>query len=113
MLYANDGARAVRFSNPDSLDKYLAGGRPACTPVSAQSSIEEVFFLGLRLNRGLDLEAMARELGVEPVAAYSGKISELTDAGLLVHERGRIRLTERGRLLSNEVFEQFISAGSV
>jgi len=109
MLYSQDGARAVRFSNPDSLEKYLAGVPPACTPVSAQGSIEEAFFLGLRLNRGLDLERMARELGEEPVAAYSEKVSELTDAGLLANERGLVRLTARGRLLSNEVFEQFLS----
>ncbi|MBO0911495.1 MAG: radical SAM family heme chaperone HemW [Acidobacteria bacterium] len=114
MLHGKEHGAAVRFSNPDSLDEYLAGGRRACTPVSPQASIEEAFFLGLRLNRGVDLERMASELGEEPVAAYSGKISELTDAGLVQNQRGLIRLTPRGRLLSNEVFERFISAaGSV
>jgi len=112
MLYGRDGAAAVRFSNPDQLDEYLAGGRPACTPVSARSSIEEAFFLGLRLNRGVDLKRMAEQLGEAPVGEYSAKISGLAAAGLLANEGGLIRLTARGRLLSNEVFEQFLSDGS-
>jgi len=33
------------------------------TPVSAQAAIEESFFLGLRLNRGVDLDRLREEVG--------------------------------------------------
>src|SRR5271168_2057825 len=46
----------VRFATPDSLEAYMNRGPRTVTPVSAQASAEEAFFLGLRLNRGIDLE---------------------------------------------------------
>jgi oxygen-independent coproporphyrinogen-3 oxidase len=63
------------------------------------------------LNRGVDLGALRVEFGKEQVGAYKESISELIDAGLLETEASTIRLTARGRMLSNEVFERFISAG--
>ena len=50
--------QAVRFATPDSLDAYMNRAPHTVTPVSAQAAIEESFFLGLRLNRGIDLERL-------------------------------------------------------
>src|SRR5579859_1066531 len=47
--------RAVRFATSDSLDAYMNRAPHTVTPISAQAAIEESFFLGLRLNRGIDL----------------------------------------------------------
>jgi oxygen-independent coproporphyrinogen-3 oxidase len=66
----------------------------------------------LRLNRGFDLKEAEKELGAEPVASYSETISELVSSKLLESEDAVIRLTPQGRLLSNEVFEKFISIES-
>ena len=99
---------AVRFSTPDSLDDFLAGKALSRTPVKRQSALEETFFLGLRLTRGLDLRQVAAEFGADALAGFSETIAELEQAGLLRHDNHVIRLTERGRLLSNEVFERFI-----
>ena len=41
---------------------------------------------------------------------YVTAIEELVQQGLLTDHRANVRLTPRGRLLSNEVFERFISA---
>jgi coproporphyrinogen III oxidase-like Fe-S oxidoreductase len=70
--------------------------------------LEETFFLGLRLTRGVDLAAVAAEFGEKAVAGFSETIREVVEAGLLSREGERLRLTARGRLLSNEVFERFI-----
>jgi len=102
-------ANAVRFSNPDSLEKYFAAKLTEHTLVSEQAALEEAFFLGLRLNRGVDLTQLASEFGGDLVGAHSDLISELLPAGLLERQDSTIRLTPRGRLLSNEVFERFIS----
>jgi putative oxygen-independent coproporphyrinogen III oxidase len=103
------GAVAIRFASSDSLEGYLAGQPLTRTPVTRQAALEELFFLGLRLTRGVDLEEASAQFGREVVAAYSETISEFVEAGLLQRCDTIIRLTPRGRLLSNEVFQRFVS----
>ena len=112
MLHSMDAGGTVRFSNSDSLEKYLASADKEQTAVSAESGLQEAFFLGLRLNRGVNVRRLADQFGQNQVDAYRDSISELTDAGLLEDDDTTIRLTSKGRLLSNEVFEKFISVDS-
>src|SRR6266568_3892954 len=100
---------AVRFATPDSLDKFLAGAPPLRTPVSAANSVEESFFLGLRLNRGVDLSRLAASFGEEAVKAFSSAIAQCIEQDLLERDDEKIRLTPRGRLLSNELFARFLA----
>jgi oxygen-independent coproporphyrinogen III oxidase len=114
MLLANsERCKAVRFCTPDSLDAYVAGRSPQPTLVDAKSALEECFFLGLRLNCGVDLSQVASEFGADAVRALNSTISALREAGLLEKENEVIRLTSRGRLLSNEVFERFLSSAVI
>ena len=77
------------------------------SPVSSRDLIddrkraEERWFLGLRQNCGLPLTDADRQ-------RFGGEIERLTAGGLLEFQDGRVRLTSRGRLLSNEVFQAFI-----
>lgn len=105
--------RAVRFATPDSLQSYLEGAPMKQTLVDKQAAIEETFFLGLRLTRGLDLEQVSGEFGVSAVTAFSAVLTELIDAGLIQKDGRIICLTQRGRLLSNEVFERFLSTPAI
>ncbi|MGH9649204.1 MAG: radical SAM family heme chaperone HemW [Terriglobales bacterium] len=98
----------LRFSTPDSLDSYLAGEPLTATPVSAAQALEESFFLGLRLNRGLDLHELAARFGETALTAFHETLRELSALGLLERQNDRLRLTPRGRLLSNEVFARFL-----
>jgi oxygen-independent coproporphyrinogen-3 oxidase len=123
-LSANSGGQgidAVRFASPDSLEAYSAAAmqlQPAnarvsqllCsrTLVNEQAALEEEFFLGLRLNRGVSLDDLAARYGSKHVHQYDAAITELREAGLIDQQADRIRLTARGRLLSNEVFGRFI-----
>jgi oxygen-independent coproporphyrinogen-3 oxidase len=66
----------------------------------------------LRLNRGASLAELTARYG-EATALYDESIAELMADGLLQRSGDFIRLTQRGRLLSNEVFESFISVPSV
>jgi oxygen-independent coproporphyrinogen-3 oxidase len=100
---------AVRFSTPDSLEEYIAEGPLKQTPVTSHAALEETFFLGLRLNRGVDLKEVAAKFGPSAVGALAETISEFVEGGLMQGEDSWIRLTPRGRLLSNEVFERFVS----
>ena len=104
---------AVRFSAADALEKYVAGTPPVSGVVSRANALEETFFLGLRLNRGVNLREVAAEFGDEAVESVRATIAELVQDGLLALEGGRVRLTSRGRLLSNEVFQRFLVENEV
>jgi oxygen-independent coproporphyrinogen-3 oxidase len=112
MLASTNVNGAVRFSNPDALEKYVAGNPRTISLIDSDAELEEVFFLGLRLNRGVDLAQFKNDFGKSAIASHMESISELVSAGLLVRENDVVRLTSPGRLLSNEVFERFISANS-
>ena len=101
---------AVRFAAPDSLESYLAAKPMNPVAVSQRAALEESFFLGLRVTRGVNLQKIAEKFGNEALAGFSDTIAEFVDAELLERRGQLIRLTPRGRLLSNEVFERFISA---
>ena len=103
---------AVRISTPDSLDEYMAGAPLSRTALSAHAALEETFFLGLRLARGVDLKAVGARFGVDAAGIFSGTIGDLQLCGLLERQSDTIRLTSRGRLLSNEVFERFIGVAA-
>ncbi len=108
----NDSCEAVRFSNSDSLDQYVAGPALTRTEVTRQSALEETFFLGLRLNEGVNLENVRARFGTSSVTAFSPILTDLAQFGLIAREGDTIRLTSRGRLISNEVFERFLAVPS-
>jgi len=99
---------AVRFATPDSLDAYMSGTKSMVTLVTARAAIEESFFLGLRLNRGVDLERLRAEFTADAIAPSEPAIAECEREGLLERVGATVRLTGRGRLLSNEVFARFL-----
>jgi oxygen-independent coproporphyrinogen-3 oxidase len=101
--------QATRFATPDSLDAYMNRTPHTVTPVSAQAAIEESFFLGLRLNRRIDLECLRKEFSADAIAAWDSAIQQCLQDGLLEQQGTTLRLTGRGRLLSNEVFARFLT----
>ena len=114
MLRASAGQNcAIRFANTDDLDAYTAAARPSGPQhISAVEALEETLFLGLRLNAGVDLRELRMEFGDEMVDRYRESIVELESAGMLRMDRDQnhdtIKLTARGRLVSNEVFGRLL-----
>lgn len=104
---------AVRFAPPDSLEQYTSGAGLRPVAVSRRAALEESFFLGLRLNRGVSLRELSANFGEESVETARVAIAELVEAGLMEQGGDFVCLTSRGRLLSNDVFERFIVADEV
>ena len=104
---------AMRFAASDSLDQYMNGGALQRTAVSRLAALEESFFLGLRLNRGVDLSKLAAKFGEAAVRNARGATADLISCGLLEGKEDFVWLSSRGRLLSNEVFERFVLADEV
>jgi oxygen-independent coproporphyrinogen III oxidase len=99
---------AVRFATSDALEKFVSGAQLQKTAVSPTTALEEAFFLGLRLNCGVDLRGLAGRFGSNTLEASRANIEDLIAEGLLQRSGDRIFLTARGRLLSNEVFQSFL-----
>ncbi len=100
---------AVRFATTDDLDAYLLGEVPVVSHISRQGALEETLFLGLRLSRGVDIHKVAQEFGQGAIKELIPIMREL-ERDKLAELAGRVlRLTDRGRLLSNEVFQRFLA----
>jgi oxygen-independent coproporphyrinogen III oxidase len=68
----------------------------------------EAIFMALRLSEGLNLEEFRAAYGLDILEAYGAELERLTEAELIEIRDHRLRLTARGRLLSNEVFMTFV-----
>jgi oxygen-independent coproporphyrinogen-3 oxidase len=95
----------TRWQNVETAASYVARWTSGASPRDTESlaiAWEERFFVGLRLMEGIALTD-------EDWRRYSEPINRFLDCGLLESREGRLRLTRRGVLLSNEVFEEFIA----
>jgi len=115
------GMDGVRFATPDSLEAY-SGAASQLDPAEArrqqlrasrilidtEAALEESFFLGLRMNRGIARDEINNRFGSGALDGQRPVIAELIADGLLENVGNRLRLTPPGRLLSNEVFARFL-----
>ncbi len=76
--------------------------------VTREVEIGEFMMLGLRLNEGISRAEFRRRFGIEIEEVFQSQLDRYYGFGLLEQVDGWIRLTARGRLLGNEVFEGFI-----
>jgi oxygen-independent coproporphyrinogen III oxidase len=99
----------LRSKTTDDLAEYLAGAASVETAwLSAARQHEEAWFLGLRLHAGVDLAALEAEFGRACVAPARAVAEQLAQDGFLRSDKNIVRLTPRGRLLSNDVFQEFL-----
>jgi len=102
--YAGFGADAHSFDgrlrrrNPESVEDYLR----AATPSEDPADPGEHLWVGLRLAEGVRPTA-------EDWERFDRPIRRFVEAGLLETGSGALRLTARGVLLSNEVFQEFLT----
>jgi oxygen-independent coproporphyrinogen-3 oxidase len=94
-----DGAR--RSQNVEAAAEYVERASPVMESTPAHPE-EEKFFVGLRLTEGV-------RPSVEEWKQYEAPIRRLLSEGLLEKSGGALRLTDRGVLFSNEVFQEFLT----
>ena len=76
--------------------------------IGPELSMGETVFLGLRLDQGISAQSFLERHGVGLFSTYGEEIQELKDQGLLEVDAEIIRLTDRGRMLANQVFIRFL-----
>ena len=97
----------VRLATTDSFADFFKGAQVQAQEITVDQALEESFFLGLRLNRGINLSELSHEFGYR-FKKYAPMIDNLVSDGMITQTGDMLQLTPRGRLLSNEVFEKFI-----
>jgi oxygen-independent coproporphyrinogen-3 oxidase len=68
----------------------------------------EFVFLGLRLTSGVDPNEFRERFGADLGSRWGIEMDRAIDDGLLEFVDGRLRLTRRGMLFSNDVFSIFV-----
>ncbi|MEH7650618.1 radical SAM family heme chaperone HemW [Bacillus safensis] len=76
--------------------------------VTKEEQIEEEMFLGLRKIEGVKSADFQAKYGAAPEALFSTVLEDLEEKGLIVKDDNGIRLTRKGKLLGNEVFQAFL-----
>ncbi|MCY7538444.1 radical SAM family heme chaperone HemW [Bacillus pumilus] len=76
--------------------------------VTKTEQIEEEMFLGLRKIEGVKSADFQAKYGASPEALFPSVLEELEEKGLIVKDDIGIRLTRKGKLLGNEVFQAFL-----
>jgi oxygen-independent coproporphyrinogen III oxidase len=89
---------AMRYRNPESIEDYL---NQTPNPKEQADPDHERFFVGLRLTAGI-------RPSQEEWDRFRQPIQRFVDQGLLESADGALRLTNRGVMLSNEVFQDFL-----
>lgn len=76
--------------------------------IDRRTEMAETMMLGLRLDVGISIREFESRFGESPLTLYEEELEEVALAGLVDVIDGRIRLTTRGRFLSNEVFVRLL-----
>jgi len=104
----------VRWRNRPDIEAYLKDPASCHEELSREAGTDqarEALILGLRMTKGVNRPTFARRYGSDPMEFLKPHLSELTELGLIRFSAGRIRLTKKGMLLSNEVFVRILGDG--
>jgi len=76
--------------------------------VDDEAARSDTAILGLRLTEGISLPEFSARHGFDFLQLYGDAVTESRGHGLLLLEDGRLRLSERGQLLANEVLVRLL-----
>lgn len=97
---------AVRRQNVETAREYVERWKSGQSPRSEETRpdpLEEKFFVGLRLAEGVATDD-------DDWRRYGQAFERFLSAGVMETHGGRLRLTPRGIMISNEVFQEFLAA---
>lgn len=104
----------IRYNNLCELDKYEeiihSGKKPIEweEKLSIKDEIEENIFLGLRMNEGIKFKDFYEKYNLDFEEEYKIEIDKLKKMELIETNDEGMRLTQKGREISNSVFVEFM-----
>jgi oxygen-independent coproporphyrinogen-3 oxidase len=106
-----DGVRTKNISGITDYIECITRGQPVTSDVRRMDAAErlgDALFTGLRLTRGIDLDAVQKRYGVDVWQKYRADLEPFVEAGILRYDGGRLALARSGMLLANEVMAVFV-----
>jgi len=76
--------------------------------LTREERIEESMFLGLRMIEGVDLNELDARYNQDIFELYSKPIDKLRKLDYVSLEAGILKLTKKGLMMANDVFEEFL-----
>jgi oxygen-independent coproporphyrinogen-3 oxidase len=113
---AHSTRNGVRWKNLAATAEYVdavTAGQPVVVDrriLSPRERFEDAMFTGLRLNAGVDTQLINERYNVDAWQEYGNQLASFTEAGILIYDGARLRLTRPGMLLANEVMAVFIDS---
>ena len=104
----------IRMSNTRDWEKYIEGSqnpkrlREEVEFLEEPRQMEEFMFLGLRKTEGVSRKEFRRTFGRELDMVYEKALEKHLENGMLEASKDRIRLSQAGILVSNQVLSEFI-----
>jgi len=106
--------KMIRYENTRSINAYKKALIQRDLPIlnsrtlTTLDSIEESMFLGLRLMEGIDLMRLSTKYQKDIYEFYREKIDKLITLDYVSLEAQVLRLTRKGLMMANNVFEEFL-----
>ena len=107
----SDYHKKCRFTEPITkvpITKDPLGIRTEITPLSLQDQMEEFMFLGLRMCQGISKTTFYQRFHQDINVLYKEALQKMLQNKLIIENKDRIYLTDRGIDLSNLVFSEFL-----
>jgi oxygen-independent coproporphyrinogen-3 oxidase len=111
---AHGTRNGIRWKNISATGDYVAAIRRGDRPVaderqlSPQERVGDALITGLRLTNGIEMDVIDQRYGVDVWAMHEHALAPYLDAGVLIEEQGRLRLTREGMLIANEILAVFV-----
>jgi len=97
-----------RIKTEGDIGQYIVGEVTTSSElIDLKTAMFEFCFLGLRMDEGFSIYDFFNNFGEAFNAIYGDVCSELVDGDMIVKEDERVKLTPKGRMLSNSVFSMF------
>ncbi len=77
-------------------------------PIDTRRALSDSLILGLRLDEGISLEQLAQRHGLRPEELFGETLRWAQGCGLLQRAGNRLKLTEQGIMVSNELFSRLL-----
>ena len=76
--------------------------------IDESNILNEAMLFGLRMIKGINIIQFQKKYNIDPRLHFNQQIERSKNKGLVVENDTHIKLSKKGLLLSNEVFEDFI-----
>lgn len=111
---AHSHMRGIRWADERVLERFVAHVETDHAPIEEVTRLNandvafETMMMGLRLSSGVGFAHFAERCGRDMRDVYATTINDLVAQHLLIMSDAGVRLSPRGRMLGNSVFERFL-----